>query len=75
MDKLSKLIKEAKPLYKRQQKRKAIVTALSAFCIPIMLVIAAYGICLEGNNVYMAMSQDDYMTQFLDNEDIILKVK
>ena len=75
MDKLSNLLKEARPLYKKRQRRKAVAKIVFTLCAPVFLSVAAYQICLEGDNIYMALSQDDFQVQFLDDEFGLLRVK
>lgn len=75
MDKLTNLIKEARPLYKSRKRKKAIAKLASVLCIPVFFFMTAHHVYIEGNNVYMAMSQDDYIAQFLDVEYDLLKAK
>ena len=73
MDKLSELLKEAKPLYQKRQRAKTITKLALFACIPVFLFFSAYEMCLEGNNVYMALSYDNYEAQVLSDEFNLLK--
>ena len=73
MDKLSELLKEAKPLYQKRQRTKAITKLTLLACIPVFLFISVYEVSLEGNNVYMALSYDNYEAQLLSDEFNLLK--
>ena len=75
MDKLSKLISEARPLYKQRKRRKKILASLFILCLPAYIFGSITRLYMEGSDIYVALEnhqlqeelmQDDYGIR-LDN--------
>ncbi len=64
MDKLSELLKEAKPLYKRRKRIKMCIMSLLILIIPTF-TFCAYDVYNKGNDIYISLNnnvlQDELM--------------
>ncbi|MBQ8475644.1 hypothetical protein IJ531_01125 [bacterium] len=68
MDKLSDLIKEARPLYKQRKRRKTIAKMLFAITLPVFIFGNLASLYVEGNSVYMSMNNNKIQTQLLQDD-------
>lgn len=68
MDKLTDLIKEAKPLYKQRKRRRAIARTMLSICVPAFVFTSLLGLCLEGNNIYVALHNDTLQHELLNDD-------
>ncbi len=68
MDKLSNLIKEAKPLYQKRKKQKKALVSMCLAIIPLFLFTSFLNLYSQGENLYLALSSDDYAMEFLNDE-------
>ena len=68
MDKLSELIKEARPLYKQRKRNQSIAKAILTLTMPVMIFTGAWGICQEGDNIYVALEEQSFQEEFLNND-------
>ena len=55
MDKLTDLLKEAKPLYKQRQKRKTIAKFTLMLATPAILMSSICQLYIQGNDIYVAL--------------------
>lgn len=68
MDELTKLIKEAKPLYKARKKRKNFLIALFALFIPMSLLSFSFGIYQAGSNIYLSIASENFTQELVQDE-------
>jgi len=68
MDKLSNLIKEAKPLYKQKQRQKSIARLIFSICTPVMLFTSIFQLYMAGENIYVALEKDSIQMQLLEDD-------
>lgn len=68
MDKLSELIKEAKPLYKKRKIRKTIAKFVLGITVPIFLMTNIYQTCSIGNDIYLSLDNDSLEYELLEDE-------
>ena len=73
MDKLSELIKEAKPLYKTRKRNRAIAKLSFIFLAPILLFFGIFQIYVAGNNLYVSLSQNDLQIELMTDEFNLLR--
>ncbi|MBR1616905.1 hypothetical protein IJ670_02020 [bacterium] len=76
MDKLTELIKEARPLYVQRKRRNKILKILLFLLIPCFAFYGAMGLYIEGDELYVSFEgsklqneliQDDFGLMGLDN--------
>lgn len=68
MDKLSELIKEAKPLYKQRKRQKAIAKVIFMITMPVMLLGSVVQLCNEGNNIYLSLENNTLQNELLNDD-------
>lgn len=68
MDKLSELIKEAKPLYKQRQRRKTIAKMIFALSMPMILMTSICQIYLQGNDIYLSLEKNHLQYELIEDE-------
>ena len=73
MDKLSELIKEAKPLYKTRKRNRAIAKLFFIFLAPVLLFFGIHQIYVAGNNLYVSLSQNDLQIELMTDEFNLLR--
>ena len=73
MDKLSELIKEAKPLYKTRKRNRAIAKMTLMFLTPVFVFYGMYQIYVAGNNLYVSLSQNDLQIELTTDEFNLLR--
>lgn len=72
MDKLSKLIKEAKPLYRQRQRRKTIGKMILAISMPTILLSSITQVYLQGNDIYLSLQNNTLQYELMEDEFEIL---
>lgn len=68
MDKLSELIKEAKPLYRQRKRRKTIAKLIFGICTPVILFTGVCQVYLMGCDIYMALNNNQLQNELLNDE-------
>ena len=68
MDKLSDLLQEAKPLYKRRKRQKTIAKLIFSISVPVMLFSSVMQLYIQGNNLYFALETNRLQTELLEND-------
>ena len=68
MDKLSELIKEAKPLYRKRERRKTIAKMILCTTMPVIMLTSVYQIFVTGENVYLSLDNNSLQTQLLEDD-------
>lgn len=68
MDKLTDLIKEARPLYKQRKRRRAITRIVLSICAPVFVFTSLLGLYLEGNNIYVALDNNTLQHELLNDD-------
>ena len=68
MDKLSELIKEAKPLYKQRKRRKTIAKTILTLTLPVIFMNSICQIYFEGNDLYLSLENNSLQTQLLEDD-------
>lgn len=68
MDKLSNLLKEAKPLYKRQKRQKAIAKLMFCITTPVILCTSICQLAIQGNDIYVALDNNVLQEELLDDD-------
>ncbi len=75
MDKLSDLLKEARPLYRQRKRRKAMAKLFVIMFIPAFLFSSAMHIYNEGTELYLSLNSNTLQKQLLEDEFALQKVK
>lgn len=75
MDKLSELIKDAKPLYKQRKRRKTIAKMLFIITLPILIAGNFVNLCMEGEAVYMSLDNNKIQAELLSDDFGILELQ
>lgn len=68
MDKLSDLIKEAKPLYKQRQRRKTITKMILTLSMPAILMSSICQIYLQGNDIYLSLDKNILQSELMSDD-------
>lgn len=68
MDELSKLIKEARPLYKTRQQRKTIAKMVLTLAMPAILMSSICQVYLQGNDIYLSLEDNSLQYELLEDE-------
>ncbi len=68
MDKLTELIKEARPLYKKRKLRKAIAKSVLSVTLPAVLFSAVLQICIQGNDIYLSLDNNKLQNELLQDD-------
>ena len=67
MDKLSSLIQEAKPLYKRKKRQRAIMRACFILFVPVIMGASAIGLYNTGNELYLSMDDNTLQQELIED--------
>lgn len=67
-DKLSNLIQEAKPLYKRKKRQRAVMKACVVMLIPVFMGLSAISLYNAGNNLYLSLENQSLQTELLEDD-------
>ena len=67
MDKLSELIQEAKPLYKRKKRQKAILKSCFILFVPVIIGASAVGLYSTGNDLYLSLENQTLQQELLED--------
>ena len=65
MDKLSALIQEAKPLYKRRKRIKTCILTLVILVVPSFSFTCLYDLYTKGNDVYLSMNSNQLQDELM----------
>ena len=68
MDKLSELLKEARPLYKKRQRRKAIAKLILYTTMPAIILSSACQVCSFGEDIYLSLENNSLQSQLLEDD-------
>ncbi len=68
MDKLSELIKEARPLYRRKKRQKAFAGMVLGVCVPVLIISSGYEIYSMGDEIYVSLLNNSLQKQLLTDE-------
>ena len=68
MDKLTELIKEAKPLYKIRKRNKFIAKTLFILISPIVLFTGVFQVYQTGNELYASLDNNNLQYELLNDE-------
>ncbi len=68
MDKLSLLLKEAKPLYKRRKRTKLILQSTFVALIPIFVFSFALEVYKQGDNIYLSLDNNNLQYELLEDD-------
>lgn len=75
MDKLSSLLNEAKPLYKTRKRNKIILKTSLCTLFPVILLVFCIQICNMGNDIYLAMNDNSFQQEIINDDFDIFGVK
>ena len=75
MDKLSKLIAQARPLYKQRERRKTIARMLFAITIPVFIFANIITLYVAGDEVYMSIENNKMQYELLQDDFGILELQ
>lgn len=73
MDKLSKILKEAKPLYRQRQRRKMIGKMILTISMPAIILGNICQIYMQGSDIYLSLKNDSLQQELLEDEFAILE--
>ena len=68
MDKLTDLLKEAKPLYKTRQRRKAIAKMVLSITMPAIIMTSVCQIYTQGNDIYLSLDNNILQNELIEDE-------
>ena len=68
MDKLSDLLKEAKPLYKQRQRRKTITKMVLTLTMPAIIMTSVCQVYLQGNDIYLSLDNNILQNELIEDE-------
>jgi len=68
MDKLSTLLKEAKPLYKQRQRRKTMAKLFLIISTPAILMSSVFNLYLQGNDLYISLENNHLQYELMEDE-------
>ena len=68
MDKLSTLLREAKPLYKQRQRRKTIAKMIFSLTMPAILMTSICQVYLQGNDIYLSLENESLQYELMEDE-------
>ncbi len=71
MDKLTDLLQEAKPLYKKRKRQKTIAKMIFSISVPVMLFSSILQLYIEGNNTYFALETNNLQTELLEKDFVL----
>ena len=67
MDKLSKLIQEARPLYKRRKFQRRILKACFVLFVPVLFGAGAIGLYNTGNEIYLSLDNNTLQQELIED--------
>ncbi len=67
MDKLSNLIQEAKPLYKRKKQQKIILKSCFVLLVPVIMTGSIVGLYNTGNELYLSMDDNSLQQELIED--------
>ncbi len=68
MDELSRLISQARPLYKQRKRRKTIAKMLLSITIPAFIFGNIASLYMEGDQVYMSLENNNIQNELLKDD-------
>ena len=68
MDKISELIKEARPLYKQRKRRKTIAKLIFVISVPAMLFNSLLQVYIQGCDIYVAMENEIMQNELVQDD-------
>ncbi len=68
MNKLSNLLQEAKPLYRRNKQRKTMAKLIFIVSMPMMLLGGMIQLYTQGENLYFALETNSLQTELMEND-------
>jgi len=68
MDKLSNLIKEARPLYKQRKRRRTIAKMIFVISVPAMLLNSLLQVYIQGCDVYVALDNENIKQEIIQDD-------
>ncbi|MBR3604693.1 MAG: hypothetical protein IKL52_01540 [Candidatus Gastranaerophilales bacterium] len=68
MDKLTDLLKEARPLYKQRQRRKAITKMVLSITMPAIIMTSICQIYTQGNDIYLSLDNNILQNELIEDE-------
>lgn len=68
MDKLSDLLKEAKPLYNQRKRRKTIAKMIFTLTMPAILMSSICQVYLQGNDIYLSLENNSLQYELTEDE-------
>ena len=68
MDKLTDLLKEARPLYKQRQRRKAIAKMVLSITMPAIIMTSICQIYTQGNDIYLSLDNNILQNELIEDE-------
>ena len=67
MDKLSELIQEAKPLYKKKKLQRRIITSCFVLIVPVLLGAGTIGLYNTGNEIYLSLEDNSLQQELIED--------
>ena len=67
MDKLSSLIQEAKPLYRRKKRQRAIIKACCVMMFPVLIGVCATTLYNTGNELYLSLENQTLQQELIED--------
>ena len=68
MDKLSNLLKEAKPLYRTRQRRKTIAKLVLTLTMPVIFMNSICQLYMQGTDIYLSLENNSLQYELLEDE-------
>ena len=75
MDELSKLLKEARPLYRRRKTRKTIAKLILVMTMPMFIMTGICQTYLQGNDIYLSLDKNVLQYELMEDEFGLLGLK
>ena len=73
MDKLTNLIQEAKPLYKKKKRQKAIMKTCFIFTIPAIMGASLIGLYNTGEDIYVSLENNSLQQELIEDDMELLR--
>ena len=68
MDKLSSLIKEARPLYKQRKRRKTLTKMILGITTPAILFTSIMQVYIQGSDIYISLDNNKLQDELLEDD-------
>ena len=68
MDKLSELLKEARPLYKQRKRRKTIAKMIFVMSVPAILLNSILQVYIQGCDIYVALENNNLQQELMQDD-------